>query len=306
MSTEPVGGRLAEILAAGTFAVTGEIVPPRAASSEAITQHARGLVGYVDAVHVTDNPTASAHMTPVAGARFVHEAGIEPTLQITSRDRNRLGLTADLLGAWALGARNVFCLTGDPIHIGDHPDAKVVADLAVEELVALARRMRDEGLTSAGAEIVDPPRYLIGVADVPLANPYDPAKLEAKLEAGADWVTTQIAYDLEALSAWADTMRERGLFERAKVLIGVTPLRSVKQARFMDERLPGVRVPPDMLRSLEEAGDDAREVGLALTTDLVQAIRKIAGVSGVHVMGIGDDAAVREVVSGAGLFPRPT
>lgn len=306
MSTEPVGGRLAEILAAGTFAVTGEIVPPRAASSEAITQHARGLVGYVDAVHVTDNPTASAHMTPVAGARFVHEAGIEPTLQITSRDRNRLGLTADLLGAWALGARNVFCLTGDPIHIGDHPDARVVADLAVEELVALARRMRDEGLTSAGAEIVDPPRYLIGVADVPLADPYDPAKLEAKLEAGADWVTTQIAYDLEALSAWADTMRERGLFERAKVLIGVTPLRSVKQARFMDERLPGVRVPSDMLRSLEEAGDDAREVGLALTTDLVQAIRKIAGVSGVHVMGIGDDAAVREVVSGAGLFPRPT
>jgi methylenetetrahydrofolate reductase (NADPH) len=306
MSTEPVGGRLAEILTAGTFAVTGEIVPPRAASSEAITEHARGLVGYVDAVHVTDNPTASAHMTPVAGARFVHEAGIEPTLQITSRDRNRLGLTADLLGAWALGARNVFCLTGDPIHIGDHPDAKVVADIAVEELVALARRMRDEGLTSAGAEIADPPRYLIGVADVPLADPYDPAKLEAKLEAGADWVTTQITYDLEALSAWADGMRERGLFERAKILIGVTPLRSVKQARFMDERLPGVRVPPEMLRALQEAGQDAREVGLGLTTDLVHGIKKIAGVAGVHVMGIGDDAAVREVVSGAGMFPRPT
>jgi len=306
MSEEPVGGRLAEILAAGTFAVTGEIVPPRSASSAGISAHARGLVGYVDAVNVTDNPTASAHMSPVAGVRFVHEAGIEPTLQITSRDRNRLGLTADLLGAWALGARNVFCLTGDPIHIGDHPDAQVVADLAVDELVALARRMRDEGTTMAGADIADPPRYLIGVADVPLADPYDPGKLEAKLDAGADWVTTQIVYDLEALAAWADTMRERGLFERAKVMIGVTPLRSVKQARFMDERLPGVRVPPDMLRVLEDAGPDAREVGLRLTTELVDAIKRIAGVAGIHVMGIGDDAAVRVVVTGAGLFPRPT
>lgn len=306
MSTEPVGGRLAEILAAGTFAVTGEIVPPRAASSAGITEHARGLVGYVDAVNVTDNPTASAHMTPVAGVRFVHEAGIEPTLQITSRDRNRLGLTADLLGAWALGARNVFCLTGDPIGIGDHPDAQVVADLAVDELVALARRMRDEGTTIAGADIVDPPRYLIGVADVPLADPYDPGRLESKLDAGADWVTTQIAYDLEALSAWADVMRERGLFERAKVMIGVTPLRSVRQARFMDERLPGVRVPPDMLRALEAAGEEAREVGLRLTTELVEGIKRIPGVAGIHVMGIGDDAAVRAVVIGAGLYPRPT
>jgi methylenetetrahydrofolate reductase (NADPH) len=306
VSAEPVGGRLAELLRAGTFAVTGEIVPPRAGASDGIIAHARGLVGYVDAVNVTDNPTASAHMSPVAGVRFVHEAGLEPTLQITARDRNRLGLTADLLGAWALGARNVFCLTGDPIAVGDHPDAQAIADLSVVELVALARRMRDEGTTLAGAEIVDPPRYLIGVADVPLAEPYDPGKLEEKLDAGADFVTTQIAYDLEALDAWAGKMRARGLFERAKVMIGVTPLRSVRQARFVQERLVGVQVPADLVRSLEEAGPDEREVGLRLTVELVGAIARIPDVAGVHVMGIGDDAAVREVVTGSGLFPRPT
>lgn len=307
MSSEPPrGGRLAELLRAGTFTVTGEIVPPRSGSSDDLTAHARGLVGYVDAVNVTDNPTASAHMSPLAGARFVHEAGLEPTLQITCRDRNRLGLTADLLGAWALGARNVFCLTGDPIRVGDHPDAKVSADLTVDDLVALARRLREEGTTLAGAQIGDPPRYLIGVADVPLADPYDPRKLEGKLEAGADFVITQITYDVGALEAWADAMRPRGLFERAVVMIGVTPLRSVRHARFMDERLPGVRVPTDMVATLEAAGPDARQAGLAITVDLIAAIRRIDGVAGIHVMGIGDDAAVREVVRGAGLFPRPT
>ncbi|HEX6131208.1 MAG TPA: methylenetetrahydrofolate reductase, partial [Actinomycetota bacterium] len=301
-----VGGRLAAILANGDFAVTGEIVPPKGASGAGVTAHARGLVGYVDAVHVTDNPTASAHMSPLAGARFVHEAGIEPTVQLTARDRNRLAITADLLGAWALGARNLFCLSGDPVASGDHPDATVVTDLAVEEVVALARRMREDGTTLAGAEIDDPPRYLIGVADVPLADPYAPERLEAKLDAGADFVTTQIAYDVERLTAWADTMRARGLFERARVLIGLTPLRSARQARFMDERLFGVRVPASAIAALEAAGDDAPAVGMDLTIALLEAIRGIEGVAGIHVMAMGRDEATRELVERAGLFPRPT
>ena len=143
MSSTGIGGRLAAVLASGGFAVTGEIVPPKGGSGASVTAHARELVGYVDAVNVTDNPTASAHMSPLAGARFVHEAGIEPTLQLTVRDRNRLALTSDLLGAWALGARNLFCLTGDRLAGGDHPDATEVGDLLVEDLVRLARRMRD-------------------------------------------------------------------------------------------------------------------------------------------------------------------
>lgn len=300
------GGRLAAILASGRFCVTGEVVPPRSGDGAAVTEHARALVGYIDAANVTDNPTASAHMSALAGVRFVAEAGVEPTVQLTSRDRNRLGITADMLGAWALGARNLLCLTGDPLKIGDHPDAAPVNDLSVLEIVSLARRMREEGTTLSGAEIAEPPRYLIGVADMPLADPYDPQRLESKLDAGADVVMTQIAYDIEALSAWAGLMRERGLFERAKVIVGVAPLRSAKAARFMHKRLPGVRVPAHMIDDLERAGDDAEEVGMGYTIDVVQGIRGIDGVAGVHLMGMGRDDVVARVVEGAGLFPRPT
>jgi methylenetetrahydrofolate reductase (NADH) len=300
------GGHLAALLAAGRFVVTGEIVPPRGASADSVRNHARALVGSVDAVNVTDNPTASAHMSPLAGARFVAEAGIEPTVQLTTRDRNRLGVTADLLGAWALGARNVLCLNGDPVSIGDHPDAAAVNDLTLHEMVGLARRLREEGTTLAGVEVDDPPRFLIGVADVPLADPYEPARLESKLAAGADFVMTQIVYDVERLHAWAETMRPRGLFERANVIVGVIPLRSVKQARFMDEKLPGVRVPPAMMDALDRAGEESEDVGADLTIEVVKGIRTIDGVAGVHVMGMGHDATVREVVARAGLFPRPT
>jgi methylenetetrahydrofolate reductase (NADPH) len=298
-------GRLAAILSRGAFSVTGEIVPPKGASAAPVAEHARGLVGYVDAVNLTDNPVASAHMSPLAGVRFVAEAGIEPTVQLTVRDRNRLGLTADLLGAWALGARNVFCLSGDPVHVGDHPDAKVVGDLTVNAVVALAKRMRDEGTTLSGAELADPPRYLIGVADVPLAEPYDPARLGSKLDAGADFVTTQIVYDAERLAAWAEKMRSEGLFERAKVIIGVTPLRNARQARFMDEKLPGVHVPGPMVEALDAAGNDAGSVGLELTAHLVEEIRTIPDVAGIHVMAMGHDDVTRDLIERAGLFPRP-
>ncbi len=299
------GGRLAGLLAAGEFCVTGEVVPPRSANGGDVTQHARALVGYIDAANVTDNPVASPHMSVLAGVRFVAGAGVEPTVQLVCRDRNRLGITADLLGAWALGARNVLCLAGDPLKIGDHADAPAVNDLTVPDLVGLARRMREEGTTLAGAEIGDPPRYLIGVADVPLADPYDPARLEVKLDAGADLVMTQIVYDVEALAAWTDLMRARGVFERAKVIVGVVPLRSAKAATFMNEHLPGVRVPTWMIETLDKAGADAPEAGLGLTIDVVQGIRGIAGLSGVHLMGMGHDDVVTRVIEGAGLFPRP-
>ena len=300
-----VGGRLAALLAAGDLAVTGEVVPPVSGSGASVGDHARSLVGYVDAANVTDNPTASAHMSPVAGAKFLHDAGIEPTLQITVRDRNRLALTADLLGAWALGARNVLCLSGDPMHIGDDPSAPSVADLDVLGLVGLAKRLRDEGTTFTGRDVTDPPGFFIGVAEAPLAVPYQPQRLEQKMDAGADFVMTQITYDVEAIAAWADRLRSAGSFERVKVLIGVTPLKSVKQATFMHDKLPGVRVPAQMLAALQDAGEDAAQVGLALTIDVVKGILQIPGISGVHLMGMGDDATVRQVVDGAGLFPRP-
>jgi methylenetetrahydrofolate reductase (NADPH) len=303
--TDAPESRLAAILRSGQPSVTGEIVPPRAGDGTVITEHARGLVGYVDAANVTDNPTASAHMSPAAGAAFVSHAGIEPTLQLTCRDRNRLAMTSEMLGGWAVGARNLLCLTGDPIHLGDHPDAKVVNDLNVQEAVGLARRLREQGTTLGGTEVADPPRYLIGVADVPLADPYDPTRLELKLDAGADMVWTQITYDVEALGAWADLLRRRGVFERAKVMVGVVPLRSASAARFMHDRLPGVRVPVEMMAALDDAGDDASAVGTQITVDVVKGVLGIEGVSGIHLMGMGHDDIVRAVVEGAGLFPRP-
>jgi methylenetetrahydrofolate reductase (NADPH) len=301
-----IGGHLAALLARGEFVVTGEIVPPVAGSTSSITEHAVALIGSVDAVNLTDNPTATPHMSPVAAVAATTAAGIEATIQLTVRDRNRLALTGDLLGAWALGARNLFCLSGDPIHVGDHPDAAVVGDLDVTQSIALARRMREQGTTLAGAELVDPPRFLIGVADVPLADPYDPAKLEGKLDAGADFVMTQIVYDAAALAAWAELMRGRGLFERASVILGMMPLRSAKQARFMDERLPGVSVPTSMIDALDAAGEDAPAVGLELAAALVEDVRRIPGVAGIHVMAMGHDEATRALVTRAGLFPRPT
>jgi methylenetetrahydrofolate reductase (NADPH) len=296
--------RLGRILRSGRFCVTAEVVPPRSADPDPVTAQARELVGYADAVNVTDNPASAAHMAPLAGVAVVADAGVEPILQLTCRDRNRLALTSDLLGGWALGARAVLCLSGDPAARGDHPDAKEVYDLTVLDLVRLAAGLRDEGRLLSGATIERPPRYLIGVADLPLAEGYDPARLEAKIDAGADFVQTQIVYDVGAFTTWADAARPRGVFDRVAVIAGVAPLGSAKQARLVGS-LPGVSVPADVLRTLEEAGPDAEEEGTRLAIRIVNGLREITGLAGVHLMGLGQEAAVRRVVEGAGLLPRP-
>lgn len=297
--------RLERLLHEGVFAVTAEVVPPRGADAEPVRLQAGSLVGYADAVNVTDNPSSSAHMSSVAGAALVAGEGLEPVVQVTVRDRNRLAITADLLGAWALGARNVLCLTGDPAAIGDHPDALEVKDLDVLELVRFVTGMRDEGRLLSGAAADPAPRYFVGVADVPLADRYDPGRLEAKIEAGADFVQTQIVYDLDALGEWADRLRPRGIFERAFVLVGVAPPRSLGSVRFMQEHLPGVVVPQPVVGRIEEAGEDAAAEGVRLTVEIVEGLRSIPGIAGVHVMGLGKESAVRAVIEGAGLLPRP-
>ena len=297
--------RLERLIRSGTFCVTAEVVPPRSGNGDAVRAQARELVGYADAANVTDNPRAAAHMSPVAGSALVAAAGLEPTMQITCRDRNRLGLTADLLGGWALGARNLFCLTGDPVRVGDEPGAAAVNDVTVEELVRLAAGLRDEGRLPSGADIDDPPRYFIGVADVPLAAAYDPARLEAKLDAGATFVMTQIVYDVEALAAWVQIARSRGIVERAALIAGVAPLSSAKQARFLNEKVPGVTVPSDLVDALEDAGPEAGAVGVAQCVEVVGRLRSLEGIAGVHVMGLGHEEGVRAVVEGAGLLPRP-
>lgn len=298
-------GRLEATASSGRFAVSSEVVPPRSADPRTVFLQARDLVGYADAANVTDNPTATAHMSPVAGVAAVARAGLEPTLQLTVRDRNRLALTAELLGAWALGARNVLCLTGDPISVGDHPDATAVVDLAVTDLVRLAAQLRSEGRLLSGAVIQEPPRFYVGVADSPLAPNYDPGRLEAKIDAGASFVMTQITYDLDALLAWSEIVRARGILERAAVLVGVAPIRSAEQARYLIEHLPGVTVPPEMVALLERAGPDAEALGVADCVRIVNRLREIPGIAGVHVMGLGREAVVQRVIDEAGLLPRP-
>jgi 5,10-methylenetetrahydrofolate reductase len=295
---------LGRIIRSGRFCVTAEVVPPRSGDAEALVTQARDLVGYADAVNVTDNPASTVHMSPVAGAAVVAQAGLEPILQLTCRDRNRLALTADLLGGWALGARGLLCLSGDPVRGGDHPDAKEVYDLSVVDLVRLAAGLRAHGRLPSGAEMADPPRYLIGVADLPLAEGYDPARLEAKIDAGAEFVQTQIVYDLDAFAAWADGARSRGVFERVAVLTGVAPLRSANQARLVGS-LPGVTVPLELVRTLEAAGPSAEAQGARLAVDIVSRLREIDGIAGAHIMGLGRAAAIRRVIEDAGLLPRP-
>jgi methylenetetrahydrofolate reductase (NADPH) len=297
--------RLERLLHEGVFCVTAEVVPPRSADAAAVTEQARGLVGYADAVNVTDNPTAAAHMSPVAGADLVAAAGLEPVMQLTTRDRNRLGLTSELLGGWALGARNVLCLTGDPPQVGDHPDAKSVYDLSVMELIRLADGLRRDGRLVSGDRIDAPPRYLIGVADVPLTPGYTFDRLEEKADAGADFVQTQIVFDTEAFDAWAEKARARGIFERMFVLAGVAVVRAAKSARYINKHLPGVTVPDRVLERLEEAGPDAEAEGVRLTVEVVARLKAIQGIAGIHVMGLGRMDPVRHVIEAAGLAPRP-
>lgn len=296
--------RLERILHDRGFAVTAEVVPPRNADAEVVRAQARALLGYADAANVTDSPTSAAHMSAVAGSALVAAEGVEPVLQLACRDRNRIAITGDLLGAWALGARNVLCLTGDPVTAGDQPEARAVHDLTVLDLVRFTVELR-EGRISLGGHPVEPaPRYFVGVADVPLAPDYDAARLEEKAEAGADFVQTQIVYDVDALGEWADAIRPRGLFERMSVLVGVAPPRSPASARFMREHLPGVVVPDEVIARLEHASDPTEE-GVELTVEIVSRLREIQGVAGVHVMGLGHEDSVRRVIERAGLLPRP-
>jgi methylenetetrahydrofolate reductase (NADPH) len=288
--------RLERLLHERAFVVTAEVVPPRSGDPRPVREQAEQLLGYADAVNVTDNPTGAVHMSAQAGAAFVAEAGLEPVVQLTCRDRNRLGITSDLLGAWALGARSVLCLTGDPSN-----EAKPVFDLSVMDLVALVARIRD------GAEPFEaPPRYFIGVADLPLGEGSDLGRLEQKLDAGADFVQTQIVYDVDAFAGWADEARRRGVLDRAFVIVGVAPPRGPKSARFMRDHLPGVIVPDAVIEELERAGPEAAATGVRITIDVVERLRAIDGIAGVHVMGLGHEDSVRAVIEGAGLLPRPS
>ncbi len=295
-------GRLGALLEQGRFLVTGELVPPRSPDPEPLRRVARRLRGVVDAVNVTDNAAARIAMSPLAAAVLARGEGLEPVLQLTCRDRNRLALAADLLGAHAVGVRAVLCLSGDPLEIGPFTEAKAVFDL---DAVGLARMASDlgQGVGPGGTAITPPAPFLVGAAEAPAADSSGGARLAAKVAAGARFVQTQPIYDIRGFEIWLHQVGERGLIEKVAILAGMLPPRSAAQLeRFA--ALPGWSVPADTLRRLRAASDQRAE-GVALATEAIEQLRVLPGVRGIHLMGLGTDSGVPEVVQAAGLLPRP-
>ena len=295
-------GRLAALLEQGRFVVTGELVPPRSPDPESVRRLARQLRGRVDAVNVTDNAAARVAMSPLAAAMLAAGEGLEPVLQLTCRDRNRMALAADLLGAHALGIRAILCLSGDPIEIGPFRDVKAVFDLDAVGLVRLAADLGN-GTGPGGMAVAPPAQFLVGVAEAPGADPSDGARLQAKVAAGAAFVQTQPVFDLDGFRAWLERIGERGLTDRTAVLAGVLPPHSARQLeRFAG--LPGWSVPEETLRRLRGVPDQRAE-GIAIAAEMVERVRALPGVRGIHVMGLGPDSGEAEVIEAAGLLPRP-
>ncbi len=299
------GGRLERVLRAGAFALTAETTPPLTADPEAPVDRARPLIGLADAVNVTSGAGARAHLSALVTAGLLARAGVEPVIQFTTRDHNLLSLQGAILGAAALGVPNLLCLMGDSVEAGDEPDATAVHDLGSAELAALVRRMRDEGLTRAGRTIDSPPRFFIGLADMP-ADPgpdWSPDRLHAKIAAGADFFQTQYCFDLDVCRRYMARLADEGISDKAYFLIGVAPFASAKQARWMDANLVGVTVPERIISRLEGADDEAAE-GHRICLEMLEALQEIPGVAGAHIMAPRGEARAAAVIAESGIMAR--
>jgi methylenetetrahydrofolate reductase (NADPH) len=300
--------RLESILRAGRFAVTAEMQPTNGADPEEVRRFASALRGRVDAANCTDNPAAHPHLSSIAAGAFVAESGVEPIVQLTCRDRNRLALQADLLGAAALGARNVLLLTGDDVSAGDHPEAKPIFDLDSMHLLRIARVLRDEGKYLSGRSLTSRPSFFIGAVENPFAPPHDfrPIRFAKKIEAGAEFVQTQLCFNLPRLAEFVRRSREMGLLEGCFVLVSVYVARSARAMRYLRDVVPGIDVPDEVLGRLEKApAAKQAEEGFALALETVQALRETPGVSGVHLISIKGQDAILRLIEMAGLLPRP-
>ncbi|MCP5095575.1 MAG: methylenetetrahydrofolate reductase [Chloroflexi bacterium] len=322
------GSTLERVLRAGQFAVTGELGPPQNADGEVIRKKAKLLKGYCDAVNITDNQTAIVRMSSIGAGTIVVQEGLEPVIQVTCRDRNRLAIQSDLLGAYALGMRNLLCLTGDHQQFGNHPTAKNVFDIDSLQMVQMVADMRDEAIFQCGDKFKGAePRFFVGAAAAPFADPvgFRPYRLAKKVKAGANFIQTQLVYDIPAFKAYMEKVRELGLHEKTSILAGVGPLKSPGMARYMKNNVPGILVPDALISRMKGAGapwagkskaemtrDDRRArsaawkaEGIQICIELVQQMQEIEGVAGVHVMAIEWEKAVKPIVEGSGLYPRP-
>ncbi len=302
------GSQLERMFAAGHFVLTGECGPPRGARAETVHEKAKLLKGCVDACNVTDNQTSVVRMSSMAGCLLLQQNGIEPTLQMVVRDRNRIALQSDILGAAAMGIGNMLCLSGDHQIFGDDPQAKNVFDIDSIQLIGLVKMMRDEGVFPSGKEIQGPPKMFIGAAVNPFADPYEirVPRLELKVKAGVDFVQTQCIYNLEKFERYMEDLRKKGLHEKVYIMAGVTPLKSAGMAKFMKRMVAGMDIPDDVIaRVAAEPKEKQADKGIEIAIETIQRVREIEGVAGVHLMAIEWEEKVAEITERAGLLPRP-
>jgi len=300
--------RLEKVLLKGEFAVTSECGPPRGADPDPIRKKGALLKESVDVINVTDNQTSVVRMSSISAGVLLKQLGIDPVLQMVTRDRNRIAIQSDILGAAALGINNILCLSGDHQKFGDHPSAKNVYDLDSIHLIQTVKHMRDEGRFLGGDEITVPPRLFIGAAANPFADPFETrvVRLAKKIAAGVQFIQTQCIFNIDRFKKWMEQVRDRGLHERVHILGGVTPMKSVGMANYMKKMVPGMDVPDALIDRIKGVEKEKRsEEGIKIAIETIQQLKEIEGIHGVHIMAIEWEEMVPRIAEEAGLLPRP-
>jgi methylenetetrahydrofolate reductase (NADPH) len=300
--------KLEKILKAGHLAVTSECGPPRGSDGEAIAKKAEMIKDYVDAINITDNQTSVTRLCSLAACIRLKLMGLEPVLQMVVRDRNRIALQSDILGAASFDINNILCLSGDHQQFGDNPQGQNVFDIDSIQLIQTVRLMRDEGKFLGGDDIERPPQMFVGAAANPFADPFEirVPRLAKKVAAGAEFIQTQCIYNLDKFELWMKQARERGLHEKVHILAGVTPFKSAGMAKYMKNRVPGMDVPDEVVKRMSGVPKEKQaEEGIKICVESMQRLKEVEGVRGFHVMAIEWEEKVPEIVEQAGLYPRP-
>ena len=296
-------GRLERKLRAGYFVVTAEMSPPDSSNPEEVYERAKVLSDVCDAINATDGSGANCHMSSLAVCALLTRAGYSSVLQISCRDRNRIAIQGDVLGASALGVSNILCLTGDGVQSGDHPEAKPVFDLDSISLLQIISTMRDEEKFLSGRKLTTPPKVFLGAASNPFAPPHDfrPLRLAKKIAAGAQFVQTQYCFDVALLRSYMDKVRDMGLDKKCYILVGIGPLASARTGRWIRANVPGVHIPDSIIDRLEGAKDQKKE-GLQICIDIIQEIKEISGIAGIHIMAYRQEEYVSEIITASGAL----
>jgi methylenetetrahydrofolate reductase (NADPH) len=300
------GTNLEKILESGGFAVTAEAGPPKGTSPAVVQRKGEMLRNCCDAVNITDNQTAIVRMSSFAGCMLLKQVGVEPVMQMVVRDRNRLALQSDILGAVAMGIGNFLCLSGDHQKFGNHPTSKGVFDIDSIQLIQMLKKMRDEKKFLGGDDIAGEVPLFIGAAANPFADPfkYRVRRLAKKIKAGADFIQTQAVYDVPKFARFMEMVCNEGLDKQVHILAGVIPIKSVGMARYMKDYVSGVSVPDEIITRLEKA-EKAKIEGVQIILEIIDQLKEIPGVHGIHIMAVGWEDIVAEIVERAGLMPRP-